>query len=95
MVAESPRLEPPTLPCTVRVSEGSCLIRTAEGRQSLDSLSPVSEALKSPGISGAIPSPGSVPGIAQDSVWVGAVALSQRSPAPHFGRMPRLGQTLP
>lgn len=77
------------------VSEGSCLIRMAEGRQSLDSTSPVLEALKSPGVSGAIPSLGSMPGIAQDSVWVGAVALSQRSAAPRLGRVPRLGQTLP
>lgn len=40
------------------------------------------------------PSAGSMPGIAQGSVWVGVVALSQRSPAPAPGRLPRPGQAL-
>lgn len=40
------------------------------------------------------PCAGSVPGIAQGSVWVGVVALSQLSPALTPGRLPRLGQAL-
>lgn len=81
MAAQNLQPEPPTLHSIVKVSEGSCLVRTAEGWHSLDSTSPVSVSLQSTGISGAIPSLGHLPGIAQDSIWVGAVAwaLSQLS----------------